>query len=94
MRHGASALTGEISQPEIGLPSRVTLLDRRPSIGVTYRFWARFKAYVALTKPRIIELLLITTVPTMFVAAHGAPRLSLIVLTMFGGTLAAGGAMR
>ncbi len=34
----------------------------------------RVNSYVALTKPRIIELLLITTVPTMFVAAHRVPR--------------------
>jgi heme o synthase len=52
----------------------------------------RLKAYVALTKPRIIELLLITTVPTMVVAARGLPSLSLIVATVVGGTLAAGGA--
>jgi protoheme IX farnesyltransferase len=49
-------------------------------------------AYVALTKPRIIELLLITTVPTMLVAKHGVPSLWLIVATLVGGTLAAGGA--
>ncbi len=53
---------------------------------------ARLKAYVALTKPRIIELLLITTVPTMVVAARGLPPLGLIVATVVGGTLAAGGA--
>jgi protoheme IX farnesyltransferase len=47
---------------------------------------------VALTKPRIIELLLVTTVPTMIVAASGFPRLWLIVTTLVGGTLAAGGA--
>ncbi|MEA3075549.1 MAG: heme o synthase [Actinomycetota bacterium] len=53
---------------------------------------ARLKAYVALTKPRIIELLLITTVPTMVVAARGLPGLGLTVATVVGGTLAAGGA--
>tara|TARA_B110000438_G_C15754674_1_gene624526 strand:- start:517 stop:1353 length:837 start_codon:yes stop_codon:yes gene_type:complete len=47
---------------------------------------------VALTKPRIIELLLITTVPTMFVAERGVPSVWLMVATMVGGTLAAGGA--
>ena len=47
---------------------------------------------MALTKPRIIELLLITTVPTMFVAARRVPTLSLIVATLVGGALAAGGA--
>ena len=50
------------------------------------------RAYVALTKPRIIELLLITTVPTMFLAAGGFPSLWLIIATMVGGYLAAGGA--
>ena len=49
-------------------------------------------AYVALTKPRIIELLLVTTVPTMVVAQRGWPSLQLVVATLIGGTLAAGGA--
>jgi heme o synthase len=53
---------------------------------------ARLAAYVALTKPRIIELLLITTVPTMVVAERGLPSLWLIAATVVGGTLAAGGA--
>jgi protoheme IX farnesyltransferase len=52
----------------------------------------RLAGYVALTKPRIIELLLITTVPTMVVAEQGMPSLLLIVNTVIGGTLAAGGA--
>ncbi len=47
---------------------------------------------MALTKPRIIELLLVTTVPTMVVANAGLPSLWLIVATVIGGTLAAGGA--
>jgi protoheme IX farnesyltransferase len=49
-------------------------------------------AYVALTKPRIIELLLVTTVPTMIVAERGLPSLWLVAATVLGGTLAAGGA--
>jgi protoheme IX farnesyltransferase len=48
--------------------------------------------YVALTKPRIIELLLVTTLPTMVVAARGLPSVWLMVVTLIGGTLAAGGA--
>ena len=48
--------------------------------------------YVALTKPRIIELLLVTTVPTMIVAERGLPSLWLVAATVIGGTLAAGGA--
>ena len=48
--------------------------------------------YLALTKPRIIELLLVTTVPTMVVAKGGWPSIGLIAATLVGGTLAAGGA--
>jgi protoheme IX farnesyltransferase len=57
---------------------------------VTYR--RRIGAYVALTKPRIIGLLLITTVPAMILAEQGVPSLWLICATVLGGTLAAGGA--
>ena len=49
-------------------------------------------AYVALTKPRIVELLLITTVPAMLLAAHGFPPLTLIAATLIGGTLSAASA--
>ncbi|HET8599309.1 MAG TPA: heme o synthase [Segeticoccus sp.] len=49
-------------------------------------------AYVGLTKPRIIELLLITTVPVMFLAQRGVPPLGLVVATVVGGTLSAGSA--
>ncbi|MDG4771659.1 heme o synthase [Solwaraspora sp. WMMD792] len=50
------------------------------------------RAYVSLTKPRIIELLLVTTVPTMMVAAGGLPSLGLVAVVLVGGTLAAGAA--
>ena len=50
------------------------------------------RAYVALTKPRIIELLLVTTIPTMVLAQGGVPSLWLMARVMIGGTLAAGGA--
>ncbi len=50
------------------------------------------KAYVALTKPRIIELLLVTTVPAMFLAAGGIPPLQLVLWTMVGGMFAAASA--
>lgn len=53
---------------------------------------ASVAAYVALTKPRIIELLLVTTVPVMFLAANGVPGLWNLVATLIGGALAAGGA--
>ena len=50
--------------------------------------------FVALTKPRIIELLLITTIPTMILAAGGWPSTRLVVVTFIGGALAAGGPTR
>ncbi len=49
-------------------------------------------SYVALTKPRIIELLLVTTVPVMFLAQRGVPSLWLVLATVLGGTGAAGSA--
>jgi heme o synthase len=49
-------------------------------------------AYLGLTKPRIIELLLVTTVPAMFLAAGGVPDLILVLSTMLGGCLAAASA--
>ncbi len=52
----------------------------------------RLRGFVALTKPRIIELLLVTTLPTMIVAKRGLPSGWLILATMVGGTLSAGGA--
>src|SRR3954465_1851616 len=53
---------------------------------------SRAAAYVALTKPRIIELLLVTTLPTMVVAERGMPSGWLMLATLVGGSLAAGGA--
>jgi len=50
------------------------------------------KAYVALTKPRIIELLLVVTAPTMILAAGGIPSLWLVLATLIGGALSAGSA--
>jgi protoheme IX farnesyltransferase len=58
---------------------------RRPA-GVVVR------ALVALTKPRIIELLLVTTVPAMLLAQRGVPSIRLVLVTLVGGTLAAGSA--
>jgi heme o synthase len=52
----------------------------------------KLRAYVALTKPRIIELLLVTTVPTMVLAQRGLPSPWLMAAVVIGGTLAAGGA--
>jgi heme o synthase len=68
-----------MSIPSVALPSRLSLVSR---VG----------AYVALTKPRIIELLLITTLPTMILAKGGLPDVWLMIATLLGGSLAAGGA--
>jgi heme o synthase len=75
----------------------VTAVESRPAGLVKanpgHRPWpARLGAFVALTKPRIIELLLITTVPVMFLAQRGVPNLLLVLEVVFGGYLSAGGA--
>ncbi len=49
-------------------------------------------SYLALTKPRIIELLLVSTLPTMFLAARGVPSVDVVLATLVGGALAAGSA--
>jgi len=57
-----------------------------PSIGRTVR------AYVALTKPRVLELLLVTTVPVMILAQGGFPNIWLVLATVIGGSMSAGSA--
>ena len=63
-----------------------------PTVKVDLPARSRMGAYVALTKPRIIELLLITTVPAMVLAAGRWPGWWLVVATLVGGTLSAAGA--
>jgi heme o synthase len=70
---------------------RTPLLDAIP-VNRPATFGRTVLAYIALTKPRIIELLLVTTIPTMFVAKRGVPGIWLIASTLIGGILAAGGA--
>jgi heme o synthase len=74
------------------VPSRLTPSALLSHSGVRRAPRTKVGAYVALTKPRIIELLLVSTVPTMILAEHGLPSVWLILATLFGGTLAAGGA--
>ncbi|GAA3660220.1 heme o synthase [Microbacterium marinilacus] len=52
----------------------------------------KIRAYVALTKPRVLELLLVSTVPVMFLAQGGLPNLGLVLATVIGGSLSAGSA--
>jgi protoheme IX farnesyltransferase len=68
----------------------VTAIAERPLVRA--RALSTVRAYVALTKPRIIELLLVTTLPAMMLAAGGWPSTGLVVATLVGGTLAAGAA--
>jgi protoheme IX farnesyltransferase len=67
-------------------------LSRGRPIDASSSLRDRVGAYVALTKPRIIELLLVTTLPAMVLAARGVPRLDLVLWTLVGGSLAAGAA--
>ena len=82
----------------IDVPGRVTAGEHGARVGrralptAVARSGTSLPAYVGLTKPRIIELLLVTTVPAMFLAAGGVPPLRLVLLTMVGGCLAAASA--
>jgi len=67
------------------VPAATSAAERRTPVDV-------IRAYVALTKPRIIELLLVTTVPVMILAARGWPSTWTLLATLVGGTLAAGSA--
>jgi heme o synthase len=75
--------------PERDVPGPAALAV---ATGATRRPRAVLKAYVALTKPRIVELLLVTTVPAMMLAAGGVPNPWLMAVVLLGGALAAGAA--
>jgi len=84
--HATGALPGSpVGQPVASDPA-VTLQDGRRSAGLIVR------SLFQLTKPRIIELLLVTTVPTMLLAKQGLPSARLLAVTLAGGALAAGSA--
>jgi protoheme IX farnesyltransferase len=70
----------------------VTVLDSALPIRALRPRAATFGAYVRLTKPRVIELLLVTAVPPMFLAQQGVPPWRLVLAVVVGGALAAGGA--
>ena len=78
-------------EPMAALPDPASSIAAAPSparAGALHRV----RAYVMLTKPRVIELLLVTTVPSMVLAEQGWPSLGLVLAVLLGGTLAAGGA--
>lgn len=70
----------------------MTEIHQPPVVEISPGTRGRLAAYLALTKPRIIELLLITTVPSMVLAAGRWPGTWLVLATLVGGTLSAGGA--
>jgi len=89
----ATTTTRPVDGSAPSLPAPAERLPRRGPL------WPRARAaaahvgdYISLTKPRIIALLLVTTVATMFVADPAGPSLSVVLWTMLGGYLAAGGA--
>ena len=82
--------TGEAARPHTSSSERTADVGQRPGGW----FMRRAGAYVALTKPRVVELLLVTTVPTMILAADGLPNFWLILATLVGGAGAAGSGTR
>ncbi len=80
-----TATEGAVDRGTLGRASTLPRPSRRPLFDV-------LGDYLALTKPRIISLLLVTAVATMFVADPSGPALSTIILTILGGYLAAGSA--
>ena len=82
-------LTGDAAAADRGSATQEETRGRAGSRATTRDV---VSAYVNLTKPRIIELLLVTTVPAMFLAARGVPPLTLVLLTMLGGCFAAASA--
>lgn len=84
---------GQSASPGVPTPDRDESIDE-PAVATTGA--AHFKdvvaAYIGLTKPRVIELLLLTTVPVMFFAERGIPPLGLVAATVVGGALSAGSA--
>ncbi len=73
-------------------PGGFRLEQMSTSQQLSARLLSKVRAYFALTKPRVIELLLISTVPTMILAQQGIPSLWLILGVLFGGALSAGSA--
>jgi heme o synthase len=76
----------------VALPEKPLVPSRLFRHESTVPSTSRVRGFIALTKPRIIELLLVTTIPTMVLAEGGWPSVGLMVATLVGGTLAAGGA--
>lgn len=74
-----------VSETEAGVNPPTVAKPAARALGV-------FKAYLSLTKPRIVELLLITTIPAMMMAANGVGSIVKMIVVLVGGSLAAGAA--
>ncbi len=70
----------------------MTTTDAHKPVRAAIGFRRKIGAYVSLTKPRVMELLLAVTIPTMFLAQRGVPSVWLVVVTLIGGALSAGSA--
>jgi heme o synthase len=81
-----------LAPPRPVSPGALAAANRSSRATARRRSLAVVRAYLALTKPRIVELLLVTTLPTMLLAAGGVPRVGLIIVVLTGGALAAGAA--
>ena len=87
-----TTLAGPTAAPAAATPADAAPDAAAEPVSRAARARAVVGAYVALTKPRIIELRLVTPVPTMVLAERGLPSLWLVVATLVGGSLAAGSA--
>lgn len=67
-------------------------MSANPIDAPRHAFGTHVRAHIGLTKPRIIELLLVTAVPTMFLAAQGLPSVGIAIAVLVGGALSAGSA--
>ena len=70
----------------------MTASETAPTTVGKIGFRRKFSAYVSLTKPRVMELLLAVTIPTMFLAQEGIPNLWLVLVVLLGGMMSAGSA--
>jgi heme o synthase len=92
MESATTTTRAPVERPSAQLPPAERLRPAPRGLSSVREITAHVRDYISLTKPRIISLLLVTTVATMFVADPSGPSLGVILWTMLGGYLAAGGA--
>ena len=99
MHAGGTTRNNVIQTPRLDSDHRFSLNKELMSSSQTFvsaplrvGFRRKIAAYLALTKPRVMELLLAVTIPTMFLAQQGVPHLLLVLVTLIGGAMSAGSA--